>query len=71
MLLGSSYSGFGGGGVGAVAMTDFGSRRKVADGRGEGSVLAEMREEEGKLVESKCSVLVVDAHLQVNLRIKE
>jgi hypothetical protein len=59
------------GGVWAVAMMDFGSRRKVADGRGEGSVLAGMSEEEGKLGESKCSVLVVDAHLQVNLRMKE
>jgi hypothetical protein len=58
-------------GVGAVAMTDFESRWKVADGRGEGLVLAGMREEEGRLVESKCSVLVIDAHLQDNLRMKE
>jgi hypothetical protein len=53
-----------------VAM-DFESRQKVAGGRGEGSVLAGTREEEGRLVESKCSVLVLDAHLQVNLRMKE
>jgi hypothetical protein len=37
-------------------MVNFGSRRREADGQGESSVLARMREGEGKLVESKCSV---------------